>query len=149
MKGVEILKFILGDEIAYNKFGGIFAVDQMNFPLPNNDVFFICNTDIYKNEGKHWIVIYFSKDLSYIEYFDSLGKKPTEKFVKFMSQSGKQILFSVKRIQSKSSYACGYFCLYFIFLRCRNIYFDTIINVFSTNMKKNEEKAIKFVKHFI
>lgn len=147
MKGSEILRWISLDILSSSYFGGMFSIDQLTFPLPNRNAFFICNTDVYKNKGKHWVVIYFNKNDKFIEYFDSLGKKPSKEFINFMSQSGKPILYNVKRIQSSISDACGFFCLYFIHLRCRHINFYSIVNNFSSNLKQNEKYAIDYVNN--
>lgn len=147
MKGYNLLEYIISDSISYSKFGGMFAVDQLIFPLPNKDVYYICNTDFYSKKGKHWVVIYHNQNTPYVEYFDSLGQKPTKLFIDFMSQRGKQILYSKKRIQSRKSIACGYFCLYFIYLRSRYVEFSDIINNFSNDMINNEKYVIDFVNH--
>jgi len=147
MKGSEILRLISLDRITSSYFGGIFSIDQLTFSIPNRDIYFICNTDFYKNKGKHWVVIFLQKNSKYIEYFDSLGKRPSKRFVDFMSQSGKSILCNIKRFQSKLSYACGYYCLYFIYLRCRYNDFYSIVNNFSSNLNKNEKYVIDYVNH--
>lgn len=145
MKGYQLLQMINLDREGSKTFGGLYAIDQLNFNFPNRDVYYICNTDRYENRGKHWIVIYNKKDSSYIEYFDSLGHKPNNKFINFMSQSKKNILYNKKRLQSRISKACGYFCLYFIYLRCRNVDFYSILDNFSSDVQNNEKYVVDFI----
>lgn len=145
MNGINILKFLTLDINSYSYFGGLFAKDQLKFKFPNRNIFYICNTDFYKNKGKHWVVIFIQKNSSYIEYFDSLGKKPLNEFIKFMSQDNRKILYNTKRLQSKLSAACAYYCLYYIYLRIRGISLNSIINNLTNDTLKNENYVIDFV----
>ena len=146
MNGLQIINVISKDESLLSQFGGLFAIDQLTF-LPERGKFYICNTDIASKEGKHWIVIYFPKNATFIEYFDSLGKKPHEAFLNFMTQTNRQVIFNKKRLQGTSSDACGYFCLYFALLRSRNINYKDIIDNFSNSHDINEKYVTKFIKH--
>ena len=121
MRGLEILRILSGDSIILDFFGGVYARDQLIFKLPNREIFYICNIDDSNNEGKHWVVIYYPKNGYNIEYFDSLGKKPIISFVNFMSKSKRFILYNTKRFQGSNSSVCGYFCLYFVYFRCRGV----------------------------
>ena len=146
MRGKDMLDVLSGDDIVLNIFGGIFAKDQLVFELPNREIFFICNTDISSNEGKHWVIIYLPKDGTNIEYFDSLGKRPDNLFVTFMSQSKRYISYNKIRLQSSVSDACAYYCLYFVYFRCRGVSFMDILTSFSFNLDVNEKNVIKFIK---
>ena len=127
----------------------MFAIDQLNFSIPDTEGYYICNTDESFQKGKHWVVIYVSKNARSIEYFDSLGKEPLDRFIKFMQTKNKKIIYNTKRLQSNISLACGYFCLYFIFLRSRGLSFSNIINIFSSSFRNNEKHVISFVKQKI
>ena len=147
MNGLDILNYISKDDMLLSRFGGLFAIDQLHFKLPQRDIFYICNTDTAKQKGKHWIVIYFPQHGMTIEYFDSLGKKPSAPFVKFMSQTNRTILFNTRRLQGISSKACGYYCLYFAFFRSRDLHYGNIIDNFSDSLETNEKYVIEFIKH--
>lgn len=146
MKGFELLNFIIKDSLTLSKFGGIFAVDQLTFLIPNREIFYICNTDISSKEGLHWVVIYSGFKDSSISYFDPLGEKPSSEFINFMSNNvKKRIQFNSKRLQSSYSEHCGYYCLYFIHEICRGLSFENIVNNFSSNLDVNENFVIDFV----
>ena len=147
MNGLEILNYISKDEFLLSRFGGLFAIDQLTFTLPNREIFYICNTDVATQKGKHWVVIYFPEKSSTVEFFDSLGKKPNKNFQLFMAQRQKAISFNSRRVQGASSKACGYYCLYFIYLRSRYIDYKGIIENFSNSTEKNEKHVIDFVTH--
>ena len=141
-----MLRILSKDDIILDIFGGVFAKDQLIFGLPNREVFFICNTDKSYNEGKHWVVIYFPKYGDKIEYFDSLGRKPDNLFVNFMTVSKRVILYNSMRLQSSISEACAYYCLYFVYFRCRGISFLNIMDSFSWRLDVNEKNVINFIK---
>ena len=98
MNGHDILNYLKKDVMCFSKFLGIYAIDKLNFKLPERECFLICNTDESFREGKHWIVIYINSERGDVEYFDSLGKRPLDKFVKFMNQDNRKILFNKKKI---------------------------------------------------
>ena len=141
-----MLDVLSGDDLVLNIFGGIYAKDQLIFELPKREIFFICNTDISSNEGKQWVVIYLPKDGTYIEYFDSLGKRPDKLFVTFMSESKRYVSYNKIRLQSSVSDACAYYCLYFVYFRCRGVSFNDILTSFAVNLDVNEKNVIKFKK---
>ena len=146
MRGIDILDVLSGDDIVLDLFGGIFAKDQLVFELPNKEIFFICNTDISSSEGKHWVVIYLPREGNNIEYFDSLGKRQDNLFVHFMSKSNRFVLYNKIRLQSSVSEACAYYCLYFVYFRCRGVSFIDILTSFSIDLNVNEKDVIKFIK---
>lgn len=146
MNGLEVLKYISKDASLLSLFGGLFAKDQLTFDIPDRNIFYICNTDLAKNRGKHWIVIYSTLGSNRIEYFDSLGNYPPHNFVKFMTKTKKSIIFNKKKVQATSSKSCGYFCLYFIMLRYRNISYKNIIDNFSNSNDLNEKHVTEFIK---
>ena len=89
---------------------------------------YIINLDDYGNKGgTHWTALIIVK--KYALYFDSYGLSiptPIKKFIFF--NKCKKIYYSIDQIQSLSSNACGYYCLYFI-------YFITILNKRCTKYK--------------
>ena len=146
MNGIELINYLRKDITCWSRFNGIFAIDKLNFTIPHTEGYYICNTDESFKRGKHWVVIYISKNARKIEYFDSLGKIPLNRFIKFMQTRNLKIAHNTKRLQSVSSLACGYFCLYFIYLRSRGISLAYIINNFSSSLNNNEKYVISFVK---
>lgn len=146
MKGKEILIYLNQNSKILSKFGGIFSIDRINDVYPLKNHYYICNTDKFFNKGKHWIVIYWDSYSKSIDYFDSLGKYPLYDFIKFMNKSKSKITYNNRRIQDFNSDACGYFCLYFIFLRCNSISYNNIIDNFSNDLLKNEIYVKRFIK---
>ena len=147
MKSEDLFKYLEKDNKSLSKFNGIFAIDDLIFPISDMNGYLICNTDESYNKGKHWVVIYIDKNKKEVEYFDSLGKRPCERFIKFMREdSNNYIIHNTKKLQSSLSDSCGFFCLYFIYFRCRNINYKSIIDNFSSSTYENEKHVEKFIK---
>ena len=146
MNGREILNYLLKDSISLSKFRGIYAIDKLNFKLPDAESFFVCNTDESYKKGKHWVIIYINSDKNVVEYFDSLGKKPAIRFKSFMRQDNRYILYSHKKLQGVYSESCGFFCLYFVYLRCRGVDYKSLLNSFSKSLNANEKYVTDFIK---
>ena len=146
MNGNDLLKYLINDIVCFSKFHGIYAIDKLNFKLPDKECYLICNTDESFRRGKHWIVIYINSKNGDVEYFDSLGKQPLDKFVRFMRQDNRKILHNIKRVQGVSSDSCAFFCLYFIYFRCRGVSFKSLLNSFSFSLNENEKYVTGFIK---
>ena len=87
----------------------------------------IINLDSQIGPGTHW-VCYRNID-KYCEYFDSFGLPMPEEVLTYLSNGGKQIIYSHDQIQERNSVLCGYWCLYFLYERQRGISFlNTIHN---------------------
>lgn len=143
--GDELFEIISNDKLLLKHFGGIFAVDQLTFEIPKRSVYYICNTDIYKNEGKHWVVIYSMKKSNVVNFFDSLGKKPNENFINFIKK--KNIYYNNKRVQGYISNTCAYHCLYFLCKRLKGYDFDFIMNNYNKSYEINDRFVVDFVKN--
>jgi hypothetical protein len=130
-------------------FLGCFASDQLeNLSLSFFPCTFIVNTDKDGMSGTHWICIRISKRK--VEMFDSLGliyenKLPIE-ILTFLQRFAvsRDIKFN-KRLQPDSSVLCGFYCIFFIFLR-QFCSFGQIQKYFVDDLNKNEKIISKFFK---
>ena len=73
----------------------------------------IVNLDTQIGPGTHW-VCYRNIEKNFCEYFDSFGLPLPEEIKKYLSTSGKKIIYSKDEIQERDSVLCGYWCLYFL-----------------------------------
>lgn len=109
---------------------GCYAIDE----LPEKVVrpcLIIANTDASNLPGQHWTGFYFKSGSDRAEFFDSFGRKPTQKeFKKFIDNNSKSFIYNSKKIQGNYSTVCGNYCILFLFFRSRNL------------------SMAKFLKHF-
>ena len=130
-------------------FLGCFACDQLkNLSLSLFPCTLIVNTDKHGMSGTHWIC--FRISYRKVEMFDSLGliyenKLPIEilAFIQRFSVS-RDIKFN-ERLQPDSSVLCGFYCIFFIFLR-QFCSFGQIQKFFDDDLNKNDVTITKFFK---
>ena len=101
----------------------------------------------------HWFCIY-STDKTF-EIFDPLGflqksKCFNDKFLSFIrSQLGRKILYANPKIQSDSSFSCGYFVSFFVLSRDLGHSFNEIISKFTKNYRKNQHLVKTFLSNLL
>ena len=110
--------------------------------------FIIVNIDTANMPGSHWIVLGIFKKS--IEIFDPLGfdifnwsRVPCNllNFVHRLSVT--RDLKLAQRIQSDSSTLCGYFCLFYMFMR-KHTCLNTILSYFDSKFSCNDSILLKF-----
>ena len=137
MNGQEILDTLSEDPLTLKKFGGVFACDRLP-PQVSVDRYCICNTEKWNQEGQHWVLIYFPPD-GETEFFDPLGKVPSHEFVPFMGES---YMYNTHRYQSLNSSNCAYYCIFFAYMKCRGISFQSVLGLIG-----KEKSVVRFVKN--
>ena len=85
-----------------------------------------------------------------IEWFDPLGRSPeyyNSSFLKYVTRNYKtNYLTNVCPVQSSSSIACGYFCLFVADKRCMNMSYKCVMDMFSIdNLSDNEKMVVNYV----
>ena len=119
----------------------------------------IINTDDAGKEGEHWQVVWTCKG-GRTELFDPYGMPPvqrgTTRLLDELAGGVNKLTHSsqaVQNLKDPTSNACGYHCLHYLWLREKivppHVSVDTLTDVFykKRNFKKNDKKAINFVKH--
>ena len=137
MNGRKILDYISKDTLLSEKCFGVFAIDRLPLKKIAADNFCLCNTDLWENVGKHWILIYFPSQ-GPVEFFDPLGQKPSSQFEIFMGHS---YMFNMRRFQPFNSISCAFYCIFFAYMKCHSIPFQNVLSLFGS-----ERQVIKFVK---
>ncbi len=121
----------------YPNFNGVFAVDQLpEVPKPG---LYIANTDPSDEDGEHWVLYYKCKD-GPIEFFDTFGRKPHERW------KG-EWKYSTRMVQSPLSAACGYHVLCYAHLR-RLYAFEQIMGWYGEDLKQNDKNA-RYVARYV
>ena len=124
-------------------FIGVYAEDELkNLVITSFPSFLICNIDLSSQPGSHWIALGIFRNT--IEIFDSSGFKiflwsrvPCHllNFIHKLSLT-RQILVS-KRLQSKKSTLCGFYCVLYILAR-NCITLHQIHSLFSKRLAQND-----------
>ena len=120
------------------KFGGVYACDEIPITLLPG-YFYIFNTAPSSHPGEHWISVYAGCE---VECFDSLVRKQTvEQFKKIIR--GLRYTNTVA-VQNPLSISCGEYCLFYVYMRCRGLALECIINFLSG--WDNEQVVLDFIR---
>ena len=133
-------------------FAAVCAYDELPSGLLQKPSLFIVNNEQHALPGKHWMVLYFPKQGN-PEIFDSLGygvKMYDSRIENLLVLNGPQYLESKVRLQSFSSHACGYFCLYYAVNTYKGSSFHSILSrLVVLNLKEREGMVINMFRHVI
>ena len=122
----------------------MYAKDQITTDMIKRDHFYIINLDdMYSpSNGTHWTSLYYDGDR--IEYFDSYGLKPPQ-----IISENYDYIYNSSQLQSYESKACGYYCLFYIYLRYHDYNFYEIIKQFNlVDLDYNQNLIKKFFNNY-
>ena len=126
-----------------NRFGGIYAKDELTTDIIKPNRFYIINLDGMNSitNGTHWTCFYYRNK---IEYFDSYGLKPLEIIAQNYS-----FTYNNRQFQSHESKASGYYCLYLFYHRYHGLSYFDIIKTFSlVDLEYNPQLNIDFFNNY-
>ena len=122
------------DEFMRKSVDGVFLRDRIP-PIESGEYCFIFNTAPHDHAGIHWVA-YFTSTTT-VEMFDSFGYSPSH-YQLPISQGGRKILYNGIQLQQNDTEYCGHYALLFLYLRCRNERFESILQNFTTNRLIND-----------
>ena len=102
------------------------------------------NTHKKNQPGEHWLAIFFD-DKRRATFFDSYGFSPKSYGLDaYLKQHSKKMEYNDQQIQGITSSTCGYYCCYFIQLKCRNFSLKEILDHFDKrNFDFNDNRILK------
>ena len=137
-------------QLGIKYFREVFSKDKLPTSMINNEVGII-NLDDYIGSGTHWVA--YRNGNKYAEYFDSFGLLMPKEVEKYLSTSGKPLIYSSDEIQDRDSVLCGYWCLYYLIERQKGKSFpETIHNTnlhLNTTDSDNHEFIINYFKNIV
>ncbi len=136
-------KMILkSDEFSNHIFKHVLPRDMLP-PSVNYPSAYVVNTQGKKHPGEHWLAYYYNEDGN-CDFFDSFGFSPIlYGLTDFLDKTSIKWKYNENQIQSLTSEFCGYYCVYFILLRSRNIPLETILKLFDTKHFFKNDLRIK------
>lgn len=121
---------------------GVFPSDHLPMDVVK-PAFIIANTDPSDEPGTHWVAFYMPKT-GPVEYFDSFGMQPRNKFFrKFINIHSKRSIWNKQRLQSDHTSVCGHYCCVYLHHRCSGRSMASFLKKFNAiNYKENDLKVL-------
>lgn len=147
---------VLGEDTGTRKAGYLAVLTLEELPKKTLDsqetLILIVNTEPTQTsgEGEHWVAIYGDQHSPYMEYFDPFGLPPfRDGFIRFFHHQRRPWIYNQRVLQSDLSSTCGYYCLYYLLLRCRGYRMKDITMPFTENRNLNDTVVQNFIhRHF-
>jgi len=143
----DLTAALWGDGHTRHLLAGVFAIDQ----LPRESVtpdkrLFIVNSDIATLPGQHWMLILFTPQEDAVEFYDSLGRSPhyyDPLLTQFIFGNATFCKYNTQQLQCDNSNTCGYHCVYYGMLRCRNMSQDYVLSTYN-HCSYNDKLVVDF-----
>ena len=133
MSNFDLLNWV--KKLGIKHFRGIYSTDALPPKILKDEVGII-NLDSQIGPGTHWVA-YRNVESSYCEYFDSFGLIMPNEVMKYLMTSGKKIFYSGDEIQERDSVLCGYWALYYLSERQKNVPMLNVIH--NANFDMNDQ----------
>jgi hypothetical protein len=149
MNTKEIASCLLSNPYLQNSVVGVFAADNIPRHLPLGKGC-VVNTDFSNSDGLHWCAV-FKPNHQRIEFFDSFGHEPS-----FFHQFWERVLLAQCQyldycshpVQSETTNVCSQHCLFYLYLRARNVaYIDIMKNIYTRNRCFNDDVVVDYVSN--
>jgi len=126
-----------------HNFLGVYPRDLL--PKFVDDCLLICNTDVSKDPGEHWVAIKIKNDIG--EYFDPFGLPPLHsEIMNFLGRNCSLWCYNTVPVQGVLSTNCGLFCVAFVQYCGNDWSLSSFLNKFSTHTQFNDKIVKKLVK---
>ena len=143
---VELDEVLTNNNVTKNTFIGTYPSCML--PSTKKKIYsFITNTDDHSSSGTHWNAWFVNNNE--LTFFDTFGRSYNNtdfpKFYGEIAKKYKKVKYSKIKLQSRDSYTCGYFCVYFIYSLCLGIEFKYFLSDFTKNLECNDYIVLRFV----
>ena len=145
MNAKDIFTALRNDKRAAPIFAGVYPSDMLPRDTISYPSAFVVNLDNSRQEGSHWISIFFDRTGS-SEVFDSYGKRPLPpNIVQFLRRHTTlgRTRHNAKQLQSFFSTVCGAYAIFYIMHRARGIPMETIVNMFDSKDKGYNDRHVQ------
>ena len=152
MNTLELIKCIKSDLRSKRIFKGVFARDTLPCQkiISRSPSAFVFNTDLARNEGEHWCVIYLDGK-GFAEYFDSFGLPPRHKeVIEFIERNSRSYRYNDKHIQNLLSFACGLYVIHYVFMKSRGATMNVALKPFHPLKPWTNDRVVyNLVRHLL
>lgn len=147
MNAIQIEKILYKHAFTKNIFKAVLAFDELPKKIEKPSAYII-NTHTRDKEGEHWLAVFFLQNGN-AEFFDSFGLGPRFYGLdQFLIKTSKTCFYNTLALQSLNSQYCGFYCVLFILIKCKQISFFNFLNYFNEDTIKNDKEIENLIQKF-
>lgn len=152
MKGSQLMCAIQCDAMLKQRVLGVYARDTVPHLSPDmlrTGVGFIANTDRAGSKGQHWIAVYIKGTEAIL--FDSLADHSVNTvFQNYLKLYVTTYQYNTEQLQSTTSNACGFYCLYFLLYKIKgHASLMQIIQTFNVSDREyNDDFVCEYIRKY-
>lgn len=112
-------------------FVGVFASDTLPVHIGQFPSAFVCNTDVIRDPGSHWIAFWFQSPTA-SEFYDSFGRLPenySPSLRDFIDRNSVFCVYNNIQVQPEDTSTCGYHVLFYLYLRSKGYSMTNVLNI--------------------
>jgi len=135
-------------ELPLRLWTGVYSMDQLTLPIPEEDFAVIVNFSDMNEKGTHFVVL--TRIRKYLVLFDSLATPYEflpEQLQTIMDRYDGKYLMPYP-IQAYDSEFCGFYCIYFILFLSLPMFVREMfspIRFSKSNLKQNDIKCVQYI----
>ena len=107
---------------------------------------FITNIDEHNMPGQHWNAWFVEGQT--VTFFDSFGRHWDDDTLpahyRDIVEPFERVKYSNRRVQGWDSFACGYFCIHFIYVLSLGLEYDDFLDDYTKDFEKNDKIVFEF-----
>ena len=139
----SITEIALSQYVTSKYFGGCYSTNSIPVFPSKTDFVYIVNSAEIEKPGKHWLLIVKAEKNSIVEFFDSLGQRPSKYHQAIESyihdNSWPYYISNNFRYQRADSTLCGLYCLVVASMRFSGKSMENVLKHFNPeNLHMNE-----------
>ena len=142
LSNFDLLNWV--EQLGIKHFRGVYSRDDL--PEKINEIECgIINLDLQIGSGTYWVA--YRIDNYKCEYFNSYELMMPSDVLKYLSTGRKLVLFSGDEIQERDSVLCGYWCLYYLLERQKDVPMFNVIHNAEFD-KKDKSVNHRFINNY-
>lgn len=152
MNSMQLLNLVKTDPCLRRYVKGVFASNTLPQIVTQYPSAFIVNTQPLPFPGEHWVALIMHSPTQ-AEFFDSLGKSPTDysqDIQNFLKKNSVQYNFKSIQLQPRYSDLCGLYVLVFLIARlCFKNSLNQVYALFSKYIQFNDDFVKRFMHEYL
>ena len=146
MNTSELEEILMKIDCTKITFGGVYPNDLLPLDMKQHPQSFVTVLTLVKNQEPirwHFILLM----INMVKFFDSCQLPPhryTKYLEDFLNRNAAQWTYNRKHLRSLFTDVCGHYCIFYIYNRCHNAKMNTIVNMFPSKVKEDNDASVRY-----